>query len=120
MAFKDIIGQDKAINIIGKTLTRKRVPSAYLFAGEYGIGKKLAAINLAKAMNCLKDRDTLGVMPASYAFDCCDECASCKKIDAGTHPDFLVIAPEKGEIRVGGIRAAAEALSFRPYEGRTK
>lgn len=111
MAFKDVIGQEKAINIIRRTLARDRVPSAYLFAGESGIGKKLTAINLAKAINCLKDTEHI---------DACDVCLSCRKIDAATHPDFLVITPEKGEIRVGEIRAVGEALSFRPYEGKRK
>lgn len=111
MAFKDVIGQEKAINIIRRTLARDRVPSAYLFAGESGIGKKLTAINLAKAINCLKDPEHI---------DACDVCPSCRKIDATTHPDFLAITPEKGEIRVGEIRAVEDALSFRPYEGKRK
>ncbi len=52
MALKDIIGQDKAVGILLKTIQRGRIPSSYLFAGEPGIGKKLTAINLAKALNC--------------------------------------------------------------------
>ncbi|MCJ7481925.1 MAG: hypothetical protein MUO31_03070, partial [Thermodesulfovibrionales bacterium] len=53
MALRDIIGQDRAIRILLKTIERSRIPSSYLFAGESGIGKKLTAINLAKALNCL-------------------------------------------------------------------
>lgn len=122
MAFKDIIGQDKAIRIIGKTLARNRVPSAYLFAGEYGIGKKLTAINLAKAINCLNPVRNDSSLATNHLplIDCCDECTSCRKINSGTHPDFLIVTPEKGEIRVGGIRAVVDALSYRPYEGTTK
>ena len=86
MAFKNIIGQKKAINILLGTMARNRIPSAYLFAGESGIGKKLTAINLAKTLNCLKPKTPI---------DCCDECPSCKKIDSQTHPDFLMAAPEK-------------------------
>ncbi len=131
MAFKDIIGQDKAINIIFGTIARNRVPSAYLFVGESGIGKKLTAINLAKAMNCLKTvtSDRLPVVsqkekkPETIDYrlmDCCDECLSCKKIEVGTHPDFLMVSPEKGEIRVDEIRAVEDALSLKPFEGRRK
>ncbi len=54
MAFRDIIGQDRAVNILLRTIQRDRLSSSYLFAGESGIGKKFTAINLAKAVNCLK------------------------------------------------------------------
>lgn len=136
MALRDVVGQDKAIAILLRTLGRDRVPSAYLFAGESGIGKKFAAINLVKAINCLApvgSQPSLARGPEGSAesvqdlktvdgrlTDCCDECSSCRKIDAGTHPDLIMIAPEKGEIRVGGIRAAEEALSLKPFEGRKK
>ena len=111
MAFKDIIGQKKAINILIERW-RNRIPSAYLFAGESGIGKKLTAINLAKTLNCLRQQTT--------PIDCCDECPSCKKIDSRTHPDFLMTAPEKGEIRVDEIRMIEEVISLAPYEGKRK
>ncbi|RJQ40544.1 MAG: DNA polymerase III subunit delta' [Nitrospiraceae bacterium] len=111
MAFKNIIGQKKAINILLGTMARNRIPSAYLFAGESGIGKKLTAVNLAKTLNCQKPKTTL---------DCCDECASCKKIDSQTHPDFLLVSPEKGEIRVDEIRMIEEVISLAPYEGKRK
>ena len=138
MAFKDIIGQKKAINILLGTMARNRIPSAYLFTGESGIGKKLTAINLAKTLNCqkpvqkrrsaeaqknenslspfeLRDYGTMGL-----DIDCCDECSSCKKIDSRTHPDFLMVAPEKGEIRVDEIRMIEEVISLAPYEGKRK
>lgn len=117
MAFKDIIGQDRAVNILKGSLGQNRIPSAYLFAGESGIGKKFTAINLAKVLNCQNIRFSAN----SYQLtDCCDECPSCKKIDTQTHPDFLLIAPEKGEIHVDEIRTIEGRLSFAPYEGKMK
>ena len=133
MAFRDIIGQEKAVNILLGTVQRGRIPSSYLFAGESGIGKKFTAINLAKAVNCLKGRDTSSVTSneikdrnslrgTHYAsrIDTCDECFSCKKIESGSHPDFLVISPEGGQIRIEEIRAIDNILSFKPFEGRKK
>jgi len=62
-----------------------------------------------------------GVEASGYGpVDACDECSSCRKIDSSTHPDLLVIAPEKGEIRVDEIRGVEDTLSFKPYEGRRK
>lgn len=117
MALRDIIGQDRAIRILLRTIERDRIPSSYLFAGESGIGKRLAAINLAKALNCLAvDSDSRGVV----LHDCCDACPSCKKIDANIHPDFRLISPESGQIRIEEIREIDDMLSLTAFEGRCK
>jgi DNA polymerase-3 subunit delta' len=119
MAFRDIIGQDKAVNILLRTIQRGRLPSSYLFAGESGIGKKFTAINLIKAVNCHTPPSPLD--NGGYGgIDACDECSSCKKIDTGVHPDFLLISPEGGQIRIEEIRAIDNILSFKPFEGRRK
>jgi DNA polymerase-3 subunit delta' len=136
MALKDIIGQDKAVNILLRTIQRGRLPSSYLFAGESGIGKKFTAVNLAKAVNCLKmnseytpPSSTLGkggmggyalAKGGDEGMDACDECLSCKKIDAGVHPDFLLISPVAGQIRIEEIRAIDNIVSLTPFEGREK
>ena len=132
MALRDVIGQEKAVNILLRTIQRGRIPSAYLFAGESGIGKKFTALNLAKALNCLKPvtsknqiqdsklRTPNSELNSSLFVDCCDECSSCKKIDSGVHPDLLVISPEGGQIRIEEIRSINDTLSLKPFEGRWK
>ena len=55
MALKDIIGQERAINILKGCFARERIPHALLFAGDEGIGKQLTAINFAKVLNCRKE-----------------------------------------------------------------
>jgi DNA polymerase III subunit delta' len=117
MALRDIIGQDRAIRILLKTLERGKIPSSYLFAGESGTGKKLTAINLAKALNCLAARND---DHQTTTYDCCDACSSCKKIDSNMHPDFRLILPENNQIRIEEIRAIDEILSFKAFEGRYK
>lgn len=115
MAFKDIIGQEKAVSILQRTIQRGRIPSSYLFAGESGIGKKCAAITLAKAVNCLKIVDS-----QSLQVDSCDECSSCRKLDAGVHPDYLLVLPKGGQIRIEEIRSIDDRLFLKPFEGRKK
>lgn len=95
-------------------LNRDRLASSYLFAGEDGIGKKFTAINFAKAVNCLNPVDDNGFA------DACESCASCKKISSGAHPDFLMVEPEAGIIKVEQIRDIDEALSFKSFEARIK
>ena len=131
MAFKNIIGQESAISMLQGILKRKRLAGSYLFCGETGIGKKTTAIQFAKAVNCLRaigDSDdapigleTTPPPPSSTpAFDSCDACESCVKVDAGTHPDVLIVAPEERQIRIEEVRTIEETLSFRPFEGRKK
>jgi DNA polymerase-3 subunit delta' len=146
MALRDVIGQEKAVSILIRTIQRGRIPSAYLFAGESGIGKKFTALNLAKALNCLNPLTSnelqvtsetqtpnsnpplppfakgghVGIINDGTLFDCCDECSSCKKIDSRVHPDLLIISSEGGQIKIDEIRAIDETLSLKPFEGRWK
>jgi len=114
VALKDIRGQENAVSIIKGIMARDRIAGSYLFTGESGIGKRTAALNFAKALNCLD------ISGQGSGMDSCDSCSSCRKIDAGTHPDLLVIDPEDRQIKIEEIRAVEEALAFRPFEGRKK
>lgn len=107
---KDIIGQPKALRILSGTLRKNRVPSSVLMLGEKGTGKRLAAINYAKAINCSD----------LFHHDSCDKCISCKKTDSRAHPDVYIIEPENDEIRIDVVRKLEETLSLKPFEGRKK
>jgi DNA polymerase III gamma/tau subunit len=75
MALRDVIGQDRVIRILLKTLERGRFPSSYLFAGESGIGKKLTAINLAKVLN--NTTAVILVLPAGRSIHTCTRTSGC-------------------------------------------
>jgi len=129
MALKDIIGQEKALNILKGCINKERIPHAIFFAGDEGIGKKLTAINFAKALNCTGASDGPDLFadkpaeqdPAVFK-DACDKCSSCIKIDKGNHPDLFMIEPEGdgGQIKVSAIRQLEEAMSYKPFEGKWK
>ncbi|MBI5426953.1 MAG: DNA polymerase III subunit delta' [Nitrospinae bacterium] len=117
MSFNRVLGQDLAKQIIQKALLNGSVAHAYLFYGPESIGKKLAAVEFAKALNC----------QVSGPADGCDECPSCRKIEQGTHPDFFFLEPTKtsssareGAIRIEDVRELQRRLNFLPYEGKTK
>jgi DNA polymerase-3 subunit delta' len=138
MAFKDIIGQDRSLHILRGCIAKERIPHALLFAGDEGIGKRLTAVNFAKALNCRKDEDHGAEDAGSLLFDdtgaptpdpelqpqpdACDKCPSCKKIAHENHPDVFLIGPEGdgGQITVSAIRQLEESLSYKPFEGRWK
>ncbi|MBI4982677.1 MAG: hypothetical protein HZC15_06040 [Candidatus Omnitrophica bacterium] len=107
MSFEKILGQEKAIGMLKGYLESTRLSGGYLFLGPEGVGKKLASLELAKALNCQQD------LP-----NACDKCVSCRKIDNNQHPDIHFITKEDDEIKIEDIRNLQKEISFRPYEGR--
>ncbi|GAK53556.1 DNA polymerase III, delta prime subunit [Candidatus Moduliflexus flocculans] len=109
MAFSEIIGQENAIKILQRALRHQRVPQAYLFAGDDGVGKKLTALTLAKALNCKELQD-----------DACERCGSCHKINIASHPDVRLIEPDGQFIKIDQIRDMQKDAGLKPFEGRRK
>jgi DNA polymerase-3 subunit delta' len=113
MAFSDIKGQDKAIEILKGIMIRGRLAHAYLFTGDKGVGKYLTAKTFAKALNCMYE--------GTYSqFDSCGLCSSCIKIEKGIHPDVFELQPEKGQIKVDMIRKLEDDFSLKAFEGKWK
>ena len=109
MSFKEIIGHDRQIEYLRNAMRNGRVAHAYLFLGKEGIGKKMVALNLAKALNCPHDSQ-----------DPCDECKSCMKVKHHNHPDVLLVEPQGQGIRIDQIRDLQRELTHRPYEGNRR
>lgn len=82
--FSDILGQEKAINYLQKLVREDRIPGALLFCGPEGIGKRKAALEFAKALNC---EDYFSRQNG----EACGACASCQAIEKGTHPDVTLV-----------------------------
>lgn len=112
MSFADVKGQDRAITFLKNAVIGGRAAHAYIFLGPPGSGKKLAALNFAKALNCLS---APGDRP-------CDKCASCKKADNGNHPDVMLLKPDKGasSFKIEKIRELIAQINLKAYEGRKK
>lgn len=109
MGFSEIEGQDKAINIIKRAISSGHIAQTYLFHGPEGVGKKMTAINFAKALNCHDYRD-----------DVCEVCISCRKIGQGIHPDVMLVTTEKGEIKIGVIRDIISGMAYHPLEAEKR
>ena len=107
MSFEGILGQERAVAQLRKALQSDRLAHAYLFYGPNGTGKKLAALQFAKALYC-----------TAAATDACGACATCHKIANRNHPDVLLIEPEGASIRIEAIRMIQNRLSYKPYESQ--
>jgi DNA polymerase-3 subunit delta' len=113
MNFNSFIGNGKIIDRLRAKLREGRFPHGLIFSGLAGVGKHTAALMIAKALNCMK---------ATAPDDFCNQCPSCRKIDAGTHPDVMTITVEEdaSQIKIAQIRHVLSILDLQPLEGRNK
>ncbi len=104
-----------------------RLPGALLFAGEEGVGKKLFALEVARALNCRTLRDG----------EACGQCSACTRIAKINYPERddadewnqilwtdypdvgLVVAPRR-VLRVEQMRQIEKEANFRPFEGKAR
>ena len=90
-----------------------RLSHALLFAGPAGTGKSLLARQLAHSLLCSRP-DESGLA--------CGKCRECRLLEAGTHPDFHLVAPEEESrnIRIDAIRRLQEESALVVGEGRSR
>ena len=107
MPFADILGHDRIIEVLRRSLRGGKTAHSYLFEGVPGCGRKKTALALIQALFC-------AVLPD----DACGVCPSCRKVEGGTHPDIHLLAPlpDKRDISVDQLREMQRELSLRPYE----
>jgi DNA polymerase-3 subunit delta' len=113
-----VIGQERALSLLQRSLEKKTLAHAYLFSGPRHIGKMTLAIKLAQALNCQADEKP------------CGECAICLKVLQGKHADVQVIdidsaaeddeVKRRTEISIEQIRQLQHSASLPPFEGRYK
>lgn len=107
MSFSDVKDQAVPLRFMGNMLRRNRIPNALLFWGPEGVGKRMTALELVKALFCTEREG-----------DNCGTCLPCRKVAAGNHPDLFTIAPVKKSriIDVQAVEDMNEMASLRPFE----
>jgi DNA polymerase-3 subunit delta' len=98
----DLIGQKVAAGILERAVKSGRLAHAYLFEGPEGVGKRTAALVLARTLKCEKSG--------------CGTCVICRKIESGNHPDVRLIGPGDGAM-AGASTEVLEALGERASIG---
>jgi len=110
MSWDRIRGHNAARDTFRAAHGRGRLAHAYLLVGPEGVGKRLFALELAKALLCEKPPGPLAA---------CDYCPGCTQVEAGTHPDLHAVRTPEGkhELPVDEIRDFCEKLARKPARG---
>jgi DNA polymerase III subunit delta' len=113
MSWQRIRGHEKVVEGFQRAWKRGRLAHGYLFAGPSGVGKRLIAAELAKALLCES---------GSGRLEACDHCSSCTLVDAGTHPDFFAVArpPDKNELPIAVMQELCRGFGLKSARGRGK
>ena len=122
-----LTGNERVKKLLKRILEARRLPGALLFAGEDAIGKKLFALEIAKALNCRSPRGVEG----------CGQCPSCVRISKFNYPQSsesddwkgiiwtdhadvgMVVAPKR-VLLVEQMRLIEREANYRPYEGKAR
>lgn len=108
-------------------IRNRRIPNAFIFAGDAGVGKQLFALELAKSVLCRTPQNS----------EACDRCAACtraekfdlpksdnkednEKLFFSEHSDVGLIRPAGRFITVAQIRELDEQAHLLPYEASAR
>jgi DNA polymerase III subunit delta' len=125
--FDELTGNSRVKEVLRRMLKNGRVPGSFLFSGEEGIGKKLFALEIARALNC---RTPVNI-------EACGNCPSCTRIARlnyperedsddwnqiiwSDHPDVGIVIAPKRVLRVQQMRQIEREANFRPFEGKAR
>jgi DNA polymerase-3 subunit delta' len=107
-----VIGQERVKRILLSAMRSGRLPHAYLFYGNDGVGKDAMALEFARALHCEKGWE-----------EACGTCSSCRKMSTLQHPDVrLVVALPvgKGEKSDDGPLAKLSEAEIRTIQEQLK
>lgn len=117
MTLDGILGQDRAVDLLRRSLSAGRLAHAYVFTGPPGVGKRATALALASACLC-----------TTRPGEGCDSCPECRLVGALTHPDLFLedLARAQAEratasqVSIDQVRRVRGHLALRAVRGPRK
>ncbi len=89
MIWDRIRGHQAQVEMFRQSIRAGRFSQAYLLLGPEGIGKKLFVKTLAQCLFCEEYPD--------FELHACGLCPSCRQVEAGSHPDLLMVECPEGK-----------------------
>ena len=114
-----VVGHQWAVQLLQNGIQHDRLRHAYLFVGAAQLGKSTLARSFAQSLLCKE----------AVEGRACANCRSCRLMQSGSHPDFILLRPtdREGEPdRENGLHRAEQAADIvrqallHPMEGRYK
>lgn len=109
------VGHQRQIRYLEQVLAKGTLAHAYLFYGPEGVGKRTVALTVARALLCTRPPPRLGG---------CGECDACGRVGQTTHPDLLILSPDRRlieedtqEIGVRQVHELERLLALRSWAG---
>lgn len=134
MSAGPFLDQSRARGLLEQALFTGEIPPALLFSGPPGVGKEEAALELARALNCVGGRggpqsDLFGQVdqgveqdaeaePEGTVLGGCGTCTACERIGRYSHPDVIVRLPLPRPKKKDEPADPTEALEYKaqnPY-----
>ncbi|MBR5309265.1 MAG: hypothetical protein IKU43_10855 [Clostridia bacterium] len=104
----DIKNPGTALSLIFAEIKSGTLPKTFLVEGKDEASRRLAARYTAAALMCESDD-----VP-------CLECAQCKKVMEGRHPDVTVVSAQEEKVSVDDIRKVRLDANISPFEAECK
>jgi DNA polymerase-3 subunit delta' len=125
--FDQLTGNERVKQLLRRMLGSGRVPGALLLSGEEAVGKKLFALEIAKALNCRTPQgvEACGTCPACvrmsrFNYPQSDESDDWKKIIWTDYGDVGMVVAPKRLLLVEQMRQIESEANFRPFEGKAR
>lgn len=122
-----LTGNERIKKLLRRILEAHRVPGAMLFVGEDGVGKKLFALEIARALNCRSPHgvEGCGICPScvrigKFNYPQSSESDDWKGIIWSDHPDVGMVMAPKRVLLVEQMRLIEREANYRPYEGKAR
>ncbi len=127
VGWADFPEQAPLARLLRRSIEQDRMAHAYLLTGEETSSLERLALTWAKTLNCTAPPARAG---NGAGLDGCGQCAACRRIALGNHPDVMVLRPERKlrQIRIGQLvrrhesppRVLHDLVYSKPTEGPWK
>ncbi|MEO3947935.1 DNA polymerase III subunit delta' [Gorillibacterium sp. CAU 1737] len=109
MSVLPLSGQERIRQLLRTGVLHHSLSHAYIFNGPRGSGKRETAVWLAQAIYCMQGTG-----------EPCGECAECRKVAHGNHPDFHLLTPDGASVKIDQIRELQKDFAYRSTGARKK